>query len=662
MERLSYSMEIGDKVRRAIDAVFDENPKMVDEVLAHIGRKDCTAIDAAIIKLVKPCIRNVLLKECPTYQPPRPTECCVADAELLDLWQRASKDPDSEAPQWLFHGAPAGITEEVKDCHIFPLYDPSKDFAELEASDLHTQAEFTNYSGVEDDPDVAEEVKRLIKHTHVLRFKTVKQATRYLKASPVLSKIGAIKKVRNGKKKCRMVIDSKQSGVSKATRKHERTLLPRALDIVQDGLSLLGVSPDGVLEFLVADFRDAFFLIPNKRSERRFFVVQYRGEILVFLKTTQGSRGAPLTWARVIALVMRLTQAVVGIDSCRISTYVDDPLSIAIGSPAQRRRTFATILVVWSCLQLPLAMEKATLGTSTTWTSATFSTSGDGLTVRVKDSLVEETAELLEEFMRSNMIRRKELRSAIGKVMHIASLIPTVRPFVSQMYGALYSESSGPAANTVWTKQVEHSLSWLVAFLRESDTKLERHFDLRTYQGMGTEVVICLDASPWGLGGFLVEDNRIQSWFACGLGAEEQAILRISQAESAAQQVVESLVVLVALRAWKSRWLHQRVVLRVKSDNISALVMCLKLKTDGFGTGIVARELALDIACSEYKPQIGEHIPGVDNVIADALSRKLQPGVVFNLPPCLRTVEEMVVPTRGMEFFRTLQNGPPAVT
>jgi hypothetical protein len=159
-----------------------------------------------------------------------------------------------------------------------------------------------------------------------------------------------------------------------------------------------------------------------------------------------------------------------------------------------------------------------------------------------------------------------------------------------------------------------------------------------------------------------VEDNLIQSWFACGLSSEEMEILQISLAESAAQQVVEALVVLVALRAWKDRWLHQRVVLRVKSDNISALVMCLKLKTDGFGTGIVAREMALDIACSEYKPQIAEHIPGVDNIIADALSRRLQPGAHVQLPHCLHAVKELVLPPRGRDYFRTLECKPPAVT
>jgi hypothetical protein len=359
---------------------------------------------------------------------------------------------------------------------------------------------------------------------------------------------------------------------------------------------------------------------------------------------------------------MRLTQSVVGYESCRISTYVDDPLTVATGTTEQRHRTFATILLIWSCLQLPLAMDKATLGAETTWTSAVFKTTPDCMTVRIKEALVTETMELLTAFMQSNMVRRKELRSCIGKVMHIASLIPTVRPFISQMYGALYSSSFGPTGDTIWTKQIEHSLTWLASFLTEADCKLERTFDLRTFQGKGREVIICLDASPWGLGGYLVEDNAIQSWFACGLSDAEQAILQISLAESAAQQVVEALVVLVALRAWKERWLHQRVTLRVKSDNISALVMCLKLKTTGHGTGIIARELALDIACSEYRPQIAEHIPGVDNVISDALSRRYQPEADVQLPHCLCKVQELVLPIRGEEFFRTLGNKPPAVT
>jgi hypothetical protein len=229
------------------------------------------------------------------------------------------------------------------------------------------------------------------------------------------------------------------------------------------------------------------------------------------------------------------------------------------------------------------------------------------------------------------------------------------------MYAALYSSASGPAGDSVWTKQIKHAVTWLIAFLTESEGRLERTFDLATFHGQGKQVTMCLDASPWGLGGFLVEDHKIVSWFSCGISDPEQEILRINVAESAAQQVVEALAVLVALRGWKDRWHHERVQLRVKSDSVSALVLCLNLKTSGHGTSIIARELALDIAHTEYRPCIAEHIPGVDNVIADALSRRLAPGYTYVFPPCLAGVPELKLPIRRREFYRTLEAKPPPV-
>jgi hypothetical protein len=304
-------------------------------------------------------------------------------------------------------------------------------------------------------------------------------------------------------------------------------------------------------------------------------------------------------------------------------------------------------------------MDKAKMGTTITWTSATFSPWTDGMKVRVKEAIVTETLAALQECLERNLVTRKKLRTILGKSMHIASLVPTLRPFLGEMYAALYSSASGPAGNTVWTKQIRHAVTWLIAFLTESEGLLERTFSLATFQGHGKQVTMCLEASPWGLGGYLVEDNTITSWFSCGISDVEEEILQISVAESAAQQVVEALAVLVALRGWKDRWMHERIQLRVKSDSISALVLTLNLKTSGHGTSIVARELALDIAHSEYRPSIAEHIPGVENVIADALSRRLAPGFTFVFPPCLLNVPELKLPTRRRDYYRTLQDRPP---
>ena len=47
--------------------------------------------------------------------------------------------------------------------------------------------------------------------------------------------------------------------------------------------------------------------------------------------------------------------------------------------------------------------------------------------------------------------------------------------------------------------------------------------------------------------------------------------------------------------------------IRVRSDSVSALTIVLKLKTKGKGPGIIARDMALDIAEGCYQPLIAEH-------------------------------------------------------
>ena len=85
------------------------------------------------------------------------------------------------------------------------------------------------------------------------------------------------------------------------------------------------------MEFMVLDFSDAFWQVPLHPEERRFFCakVQIAGvtKYVVFLRTVQGSRSAPLSWARVAAILMRLTQSAVGKNNARLHCFVDDPIA-----------------------------------------------------------------------------------------------------------------------------------------------------------------------------------------------------------------------------------------------------------------------------------------------------------------------------------------------
>ena len=109
---------------------------------------------------------------------------------------------------------------------------------------------------------------------------------------------------------------------------------------------------------------------------------------------------------------------------------------------------------------------------------------------------------------------------------------------------------------------------------------------------------------------------------------------------------------LVALRAWKEHWFDKCFCLTTKSDSVSALTLLSKLKASGSGPNMVARELALDLGDSAFKPSQFIHTPGVANVLSDRLSRICQPDSSYAVPETLRDVPRTSVPVRISSFYR----------
>ena len=70
--------------------------------------------------------------------------------------------------------------------------------------------------------------------------------------------------------------------------------------------------------------------------------------------------------------------------------------------------------------------------------------------------------------------------------------------------------------------------------------------------------------------------------------------------------------------------------------------------------GLIAREMALDIAFSTYSPDIVQHLPGVANLAAGALSRRYQPGNQGTLPTYLTPDKECRVKKRNRSWWRTI--------
>ena len=145
----------------------------------------------------------------------------------------------------------------------------------------------------------------------------------------------------------------------------------------------------------------------------------------------------------------------------------------------------------------------------------------------------------------------------------------------------------------------------------------------------------------------MLTDDVPIAYFSCPTDDHDVALFNFERGGSEGQQVCEALAMLVGLRLWATAWKDGRATIEVKGDSISALTLVLCCRTKGQATNIIAREIALDIAETIYRPDLGTHIPGTMNVAPDQLSRIAQPGHSTNVPTILATARRDVPPFKG---------------
>ena len=175
---------------------------------------------------------------------------------------------------------------------------------------------------------------------------------------------------------------------------------------------------------------------------------------------------------------------------------------------------------------------------------------------------------------------------------------------------------------------------------------------------MGMDILTYTDYSPWGLGAFLLIENKITSWFAAGIDEMDEEILGLVVGDPKGQQAGELLAILVAIRLWRHHWTNRPVRLSVKADNVSALTAVLWLKS-GATTKLLSQELALEFSASSVRPTAA-HIPGAANVLADACSRRFAPGAPgahWQIPQALLEVPEARPPPRPRAWYECLERG-----
>ena len=178
------------------------------------------------------------------------------------------------------------------------------------------------------------------------------------------------------------------------------------------------------------------------------------------------------------------------------------------------------------------------------------------------------------------------------------------------------------------------------------------HIYIYTYIADGIAIAFVL---PWGLGGGLSIDGAITHYFGSPVTSEDEKKYGFAIGDSNGQQIWECLAILVALDVWAHLWSQQRVVLKIRGDNVGALFMVIKMRPPDPKHATIASEMALRLAKLSFPPD-AIHTPGIAHVLADRLSRVYMPGesgrVDSSTHPALAQSEVTKAPKRNSDWYK----------
>eukprot|EP00435_Cladocopium_sp_Y103_P026794 s2314_g6.t1 len=608
VERLPQSRELGAALRDLLEAAVQKHPQLlltakgIVEGSTEVPELDQAAFDELTVAA------TTLLK--PTSELPAHTARAASplNPNLIWGWGELGDDPDAKMlATWILQGAPLGFEESIPSTGVFPRVSGTP-------ADLGDMSEATPLiDDWENWPSALEEktdLQRLVREAESKGFcelaTDLDDARRRLGGDPILSKLGVVVKFQGEQraKKSRIIWDLRESGVNERCDPAERVVLPRLLDVVLDTLRVL--RKEGTATFAAVDIQDAFHNVPAG-SDRRYTVASAEMEdgkmaYIIYNVLVFGSRSSPTLWGRFAALLGRILACTV--QEVQTHIYVDDPI-LCIPSHGDRAVHLLTLALL--CTKLfgfPLKLAKASAGKNVKWIGAELSIdqdeSGLHVLVRIPQDKVQKLLDEVDRIFKAPVVGVKQLRSFAGGMAFVAGLVPVLRPFLSPLWAALAKELANDGSSKDRSK----------ALLRNEYGPLERRFNV-DHDTDGWEIIT--DACPWGIGGVLYQHGVPKRWFSSPLTSELLQKFKAQVGDPAFNTAWEALALLVALRLWLTKF-PRAFTMRVKSDNVGALRMLLKLTSQSSALATIAREVALDIAGGNY--QIGElmHVPGVTNV------------------------------------------------
>ena len=347
-------------------------------------------------------------------------------------------------------------------------------------------------------------------------------------------------------------------------------------------------------ELVKLDLKDAYRMIPIHPQDQHLLAITWQGATYIDRTLPFGLRSSPKIFTAVadtIAWVLHCHR--VG----HQLHYLDDFLFL--GEPGSGQGAFAlsTALELLQHLGIPVASHKIE-GPSTTLTFLGISIDTTRFELRLPRDKLQHLQALLEVWWRKKFCRRKELESFLGHLSHAATVIKPGRSFLRELF-TLLKATRAPHHFVRLNTGARADLCWWRYFLQDWNGVSFFSQPAHSYH-------VYSDASgTFGCGAFLQSLGWFQvRWPACW-----------DPVNIAAKELVP-IVITAAL--WGAQWAGHSICFH--SDNMAVVAILGKGSSTDRLLMHLLRCLLFYAAYFTFHIH-SEHIPGIMNVAADALSR-----------------------------------------
>ena len=346
------------------------------------------------------------------------------------------------------------------------------------------------------------------------------------------------------------------------------------------------------------DVEAAYRNIPIHPSDRHLLGMKWRNQFYVDLALPFGLRSAPYIFNSVADMVEWILLNNYNIPA--LVHYLDDFITVGPPDSPICHQSLATALAVCKRLGLPLHPKKCE-GPASALTILGIHLNSQDQTAQLPDEKLAALRLLLNQWSGRRTCTRNQLESLIGHLHHAAKVVWPGRAFIRRMIDLLscFRSRNHPIR---LNREFHLDLEWWTTFLSHW-----HGVSFWLFPGLtaSPDVEVFSDASgSIGFGAFCGSEWFNGRWSAC------QEDLSIAYKE------LFPVVVIAAV--FGHRWCKQHILFR--SDN-EAVVAILNSRTSKVPAIMhLLRHLLFSAARCQFSFS-SAHIPGIENSIADALSR-----------------------------------------